>query len=212
MQGPQRQLPVSLRSLHCKTSESNSLAKIFDHGCRRCHGWTRIEKIAQDDFYPCDPCNPWSSLTAWFGCGCAALGTLPNLEVIYGHFLTHKVMMPLANLLPGQPTFAEVIKTEEKGSDVNLATFLLLDGFHNSYDTAVLVTNDSDLLEPIRVVRSEFGKRVGLLNPQRNKRVALDLLPHLDFYKPIRKGVLGASQFPNTIQDRNGTFHRPAGW
>jgi hypothetical protein len=55
-----------------------------------------------------------------------ALQTLPNLSVIYGFFLTHEIMMPLADE-PGK--YAKVIKTEEIGSDVNLATHLLMDAF-----------------------------------------------------------------------------------
>jgi len=47
-----------------------------------------------------------------------ALLTIPNLSVHYGHFLSHVVTMHLA---PPQNGFAKVIKTEEKGSDVNLA-------------------------------------------------------------------------------------------
>jgi hypothetical protein len=49
-----------------------------------------------------------------------ALLTLSNFEIIYGHFLSHHVRMPLANPGIGQPKTVEVIKTEEKGSDVNL--------------------------------------------------------------------------------------------
>ena len=49
-----------------------------------------------------------------------ALRTLPNVEIIFGHFLTNKVKMPLASPTPGGPRVAEVLKTEEKGSDVNI--------------------------------------------------------------------------------------------
>ena len=41
---------------------------------------------------------------------------------------------------------------EEKGSDVNLATYLVADGFRDLYDTAVVVSNDSDLAEPLKLV------------------------------------------------------------
>jgi hypothetical protein len=44
-----------------------------------------------------------------------ALQTLPNLQIILGHFLTHVVWMPLEVAVPGQKPFARVIKTEEKG-------------------------------------------------------------------------------------------------
>jgi NYN domain len=75
--------------------------------------------------------------------------------------------MALANPQPGQPRTVEVIKTEEKGSDVNLATYLLLDGFDGDYELAVVISNDSDLLMPVAVVRHRLGLTVGILNPQR---------------------------------------------
>ncbi len=61
-----------------------------------------------------------------------------------------------------------MIKTEEKGSDVNLATHLLHDAHMGRFDVAVVVSNDSDLLEPIRIVREQLGKKVGILNPHPN--------------------------------------------
>jgi hypothetical protein len=39
-------------------------------------------------------------------------------------------------------------KVEEKGSDVNLASHLLLDAFQNSFDVGAVLSNDSDLVEP----------------------------------------------------------------
>src|SRR5450432_213067 len=56
-----------------------------------------------------------------------ALATLPNLEITLGHFLTKNVRMLLANPVPGRPPTVEVVKTEEKGSDVNLAVQMLHD-------------------------------------------------------------------------------------
>lgn len=103
-----------------------------------------------------------------------------------------------------------MIKTEEKGSDVNLATHLLIDGFDDAYELAVVVSNDSDLLEPIKVVTQRLGKPVGILNPHRVPSVAL--LPHAMFVKQIRRGVLAQSQFPNSMADARGSFSKPAGW
>lgn len=85
-----------------------------------------------------------------------------------------------------------------------------MDGFKNDYEMAVLVTNDSDLLEPIKVVRYELNLPVGLLNP--HKRLSRALLPHATFIKQIRKGVLASSQFPAVMTDRQGTFRKPASW
>lgn len=139
-----------------------------------------------------------------------ALRTLPNVSIVFGHFLSHIVSMPLANPTAGGPRYARVIKTEEKGSDVNLATHLLNDAYKNLYDVAVVVSNDSDLAEPIRVVRGELGKDVGILNP--HPKPSQMLLSLANFIKPIRKGVLAASQFPSTMQDANGVFYKPPTW
>jgi hypothetical protein len=136
-----------------------------------------------------------------------ALQTISNLSITFGTFLSHEVMMPLASPQGG---YARVIKTEEKGSDVNLATELLMDGFKDDYEIAVIVSNDSDLLMPIQVVTRSLGKPVGLLNPHKHPSVAL--LPHLTFVKQIRAGALSKSQFPTTLTDAKGAFSKPAGW
>jgi uncharacterized LabA/DUF88 family protein len=136
-----------------------------------------------------------------------ALQTIPNLEIILGTFLSHEVTMPRSPIGSG---YVKVIKTEEKGSDVNLATHLLLDGFRNDYELAVVVSNDSDLLLPIQVVTDQFGKSVGLLNPQLHPSVTL--IPHVMFVKNIRKNVLNNSLFPPDLIDKNGRFSKPVTW
>jgi uncharacterized LabA/DUF88 family protein len=136
-----------------------------------------------------------------------ALQTIPNLEIILGTFLSHEVKMPLSPIGSG---YTKVIKTEEKGSDVNIATHLLMDGFKNDYELAVVVSNDSDLLLPIQVVTQQFNKPVGLLNPQKHPSVAL--LPHVQFVKKIRGTVLKNSLFPDMLNDKDGQFSKPVGW
>ena len=139
-----------------------------------------------------------------------ALGTLPLVEVHFGHHLTHKVAMPLANPPATGSRYALVLRTEEKGSDVNLATHLISDAYENRMDVAVLVTNDSDLLAPVQLVSERLGKEVGVLNPQRHPAKALRRAS--SFFKQVRPGVLAASQFPKEMQDVNGTFRKPATW
>jgi len=139
-----------------------------------------------------------------------ALRTLDNLEIIYGHFLSHHVRMALANPGLGQPRTVEVIKTEEKGSDVNLAIHLLHDAYQNRYECAVIVSGDSDLLAAVQIVKNELGKPVGVLNPQ--KRPSRMLQQHATFYKHVRPGVLAASQFPRVLRDEHGAFHKPPEW
>jgi hypothetical protein len=140
-----------------------------------------------------------------------ALATIPTVSIHLGHFLTKIVRMPLACPAPGGPRTVEVIKTEEKGSDVNLASYLLVDAFRNDAEAFVLISNDSDLMEPLRIVRHEFGKVVGLLNPQvRQSRAMLRCKP--TFVKQIRHGVASISQFPKELQDKHGMIVRPETW
>jgi uncharacterized LabA/DUF88 family protein len=118
--------------------------------------------------------------------------------------------MPLAFPPPGQKTFAQVIRTEEKGSDVNLAAHLLMDAFDNAFECAVIISGDSDLRAPVQVVADRLYKTVGVLNPQKKPCKALQ--GSADFYKHIREAALQASQFPPILTDRQGSFHKPISW
>jgi hypothetical protein len=128
------------------------------------------------------------------------------------YFTAHVKERP-GNLQARGRRTVEVIKTEEKGSDVNLATYLLVDAFRDDAEAFAVVSNDSDLTEPIRIVRHELGKVVGLLNPQPVPSQRL-LRCRPTFAKQIRPGVLGASQFPQTVVvDASGSVvHKPRDW
>lgn len=141
-----------------------------------------------------------------------ALDTLPMLSIHLGHFLTNNVRMPLAKPTKWANT-VEVVKTEEKGSDVNLATHLLLDAFRRDAQCYVVISNDSDLLEPIRVVRHELHASVGLVNPHLPRKISKALVGcKPSFVKQIRAAGLAASQFPPSLKDANGTITKPPGW
>lgn len=140
-----------------------------------------------------------------------ALRTIPEMSIHRGHFLSHVCRLPLASAQPGKPSHVDVIRTEEKGSDVNLATHLLWDAFRDRYDVAVIVSNDSDLLEPIKLVRSELGKIVGIINPHTDSP-SVDLRANSDFFRTISRRILRESQFPISIVDSNGTFGKPVTW
>ncbi len=139
-----------------------------------------------------------------------ALRTLPNIDIVFGHFLTNVAKMPLVGCPSNSKKYAYVLKTEEKGSDVNLATHLLYDGFKGIYQEAILITNDSDLLEPIKIITNELKLRVGILNP--HPKPSRALLRHASFIRQIRKGALSASQFPVILHDGKGPFHKPTTW
>ena len=88
---------------------------------------------------------------------------------------------------------------------------MINDGYQGRYEVATLISNDSDLVEPVRIVRNELKLPVGILNPF-VLTPSYDLRMHASFVKPIRKGVLSASQFPPTLKDLNGIFHKPPAW
>ncbi len=150
-----------------------------------------------------------------------ALGTLPNFTSTEGSYLKKAVMMPLHPFPspPTPPTIVKVVKSEEKGSDVNLASYLLLDAFDDDYEGAVVVSNDSDLAEPIRLVRTRFKRRLSVLHPcsrpGRAPSIELRKAAALRAGRPsliVRDALLAASQFPPTMTDAHGTFSKPAGW
>ena len=139
-----------------------------------------------------------------------ALETVPGLSIHYGDYLSHVVRMPLANPPPRGARTVAVVKTEEKSSDVNLATLLMLDAFRRDCDVAVVVSNDSDLKLPIEVAQHELGLRVGVVNPHPPARRSRALRP--TFFKQIRASALAACQFPPALRDATGEIRKPARW
>jgi uncharacterized LabA/DUF88 family protein len=139
-----------------------------------------------------------------------ALRTIPNLSIHLGHYLSRPVRMRLADPPLGGPATVEVIRSEEKGSDVNLATHVLLDGFRRECQVAVVISNDSDLKEPVAVAQSELGLTVGVINPHPPQFRSRALRP--TFFKQIRPAALKACQFPPVLADAHGRIHKPAGW
>lgn len=101
---------------------------------------------------------------------------------------------------------------EEKGSDVNLATRLLVDGFNGDYEQAVVVSNDADFASAVRSVRDELGLRVVLVNPDRKNRSPSALASSATYVKRLWTSHLRRSQFPDTLADEVGVITKPSGW
>jgi uncharacterized LabA/DUF88 family protein len=128
------------------------------------------------------------------------------VRVYLGSFQSHVARRPLAD---GSGS-AEIIDTKEKGSDVNLATELLVDGFSDAYDVAVVISNDSDLTAPIRAVRNSLKKPVGIINPHSIQSV--ELRNCASFVKEVRTWALRDKQLPPVVMDAAGEIHKPASW
>lgn len=149
----------------------------------------------------------------------SALKTHRCVRIHLGKFLVHEVMMRFAEPLEFQPQlvtlpdplprFGKVIKTEEKGSDVTLGAHLVRDAFVGAFEQAAIVTNDSDLTEPLRIVVEEVGLPVILLATDKRPvaslaRLATDVR-HID-------SVLGKAHFPNPVVSSRGEIFKPSGW
>lgn len=145
-----------------------------------------------------------------------AVATIPHLTIHEGRFATNRKQRPLADPASRRPreqqplALADVIEREEKGSDVNLASYLMLDAAKGDCERAVVMSNDSDLAEPIRLVQREFGVEVMIVNPR--KDLARDLEGIATHYANIRFGMVRDSQFPRAMTDSKGAFSKPVYW
>ncbi len=174
-----------------------------------------------------DPDQPVRQQTYW-----RALRTLERFYIHKGNFRERKKTLPLHSddpLAPPPPQmkFVEALVSEEKGSDVNLATELLSDAFRNDFEAAVIISDDSDLISPIKAVRQHMQLQVAVLNPQLEfdsrgkKRYRKDLAhaatagkPETQwFYQHIDRSLLTTCQFPDPIVDKDGRpIRKPQTW
>lgn len=151
-----------------------------------------------------------------------ALATVPEITVHMGTFLSSKKFAGLVHppdfrpplttpMAQPWPDVVKVHKTEEKGSDVNLACHLLLDAFRQNFDAAAVISNDSDLVEPIRIATQELGMVVGLLTPVPHPNP--QLLKVSSFVRHVRDSHAAAAQFPDPLIGSDGTvLNKPAVW
>lgn len=188
----------------------------------------------------------------------SALGTISELEIHFGSFLSKTIRrptvnVPIANLPistvpevtlpegnwdvqfssgprlltvgrfrplnggrqgqapipPANAIHTEVHTMEEKGSDVNLAAHLLNDAWKDAYKAAIVISNDTDLVAPIRMVSIERKKIVFIVSPGKFG-VSKPLANVATYQRHIRTSMLAASQFP--IQIPGTTIRKPAVW
>jgi hypothetical protein len=88
----------------------------------------------------------------------------------------------------------------------------LNDGWHKRYDVALVFSQDTDLIEPIRIVVQELNLKVGVVwldGRQPNRHLA----SAASFVRHIRTADLAASQFSNPLTLPSGQqLVKPQGW
>ncbi len=101
---------------------------------------------------------------------------------------------------------------EEKETDVNIAVALLEDAVRDRFDTALLISADSDLCPAIRSMkRLRPEKRIVAAFPPR--RQSGDLKRAVDGYLAIGDDKIRQAQLPSVVITPAGiSLHRPKHW
>jgi uncharacterized LabA/DUF88 family protein len=161
-----------------------------------------------------------------------ALETIPSITIHKGNFLTNPkdqvplqpVPMPAMNPKIRVECRSEVrralrslrrvrvLNTEEKGLDVNLASYLLFDVALGDCEAVMIISNDSDLATPLQLARDTWRATVVVVNPHPGRPTAL-LHQMADEYRQIRPAILPDCQLPPVVYDSVGrAIHKPRKW
>ncbi|GIX04591.1 MAG: hypothetical protein KatS3mg114_0460 [Planctomycetaceae bacterium] len=127
-----------------------------------------------------------------------------QLEIIRGHYLIKQRQCRQCGHTVDVP--------EEKKTDVNIATHLMTDAFLDRFDTALVISGDSDLVPPLEMIRRhQPEKRVVVGFPPGRQSSDLKRVAHGSFW--INEQKLRVSQLPNPVVKPNGhALHRPSQW
>jgi NYN domain len=122
-----------------------------------------------------------------------ALRTLPNLEIILGRFEPNRNECDHCQHVAYHP--------QEKKTDVNIATTLIIDALDDKFDTAIIVTGDSDIAPALEVVKKKKPEKrlVAAFPPNRYSKELEDLAhvkPPIRIWEPMLK----KSRLPDIIK------------
>lgn len=127
-----------------------------------------------------------------------------GINIVWGKFRHKDKRCPMCKQI--------FIAHEEKRTDVNIAITLLLNAMHDEFDTAMIISADSDLIPAIETVKTNFpNKRIGIIVPLGRK--AKELKEISDFHMKIKEKHLNSCQFDDIISiGPNMQLHRPSVW
>ena len=129
---------------------------------------------------------------------------LGKCKIHYGQYLNKRRVCPNCKYIHNIP--------EEKMTDVNIAVEMLADAYQDRFDTALLISADSDLTPPVRKVKELFESKrvVATFPPKRNSQ---RLASAVDAYFTIGRGRLAKSLLPRSLEKSNGVIiSRPEQW
>ena len=133
-----------------------------------------------------------------------ALETLDNFEIFYGKYQPNPRRCNKCGFKDYVPN--------EKMTDVNIAVEMMTDAFQDTFDSALLMSADSDLTAPVRSIRRLFPeKRIVLAFPP--QRFSAELAKQGNAHFNIGRANVAKSLFPNEVQKSDGfVLRKPDKW
>ena len=135
-----------------------------------------------------------------------ALETLDTVHIKRGKFQNRKTYLPI---LGQSPQRAQVRSIREKQTDTKLVTKIFEDAWEEKFDSAVIVSNDSDFVACVIALRRLSDKEIGVAL---NRDEANQFRDHASFIKGIYPVMIRGSQFAPTLPGRRKPIHKPLGW
>ncbi len=127
-----------------------------------------------------------------------------GVNIYYGNYQSDKLECKRCKHI--WPTY------NEKMTDVNIATQILIDAFQDKYDMAMLISGDSDLVPPIKSVHEIFkNKRVFVAFPPKRHNQSVSLIAKGSL--TIGRKKLVDSQFDMEVVKKDGyILKKPNDW
>jgi uncharacterized LabA/DUF88 family protein len=133
-----------------------------------------------------------------------ALETLPNLEISYGKYQLNPRECPHCGFKDRVPN--------EKMTDVNIAVEIFSDAAKDKFDTALLLSADSDLAPLVTAIKNTFTqKRIVVAFPPKRESVELSNIAHACLR--IGRAIFARSLLPDKVKKVDGfILQRPPTW
>lgn len=127
-----------------------------------------------------------------------------GIQIFYGHYQRDTIECKRClNIWPNY---------NEKMTDVNIATQMIIDAYQDKYDMAMLISGDSDLVPPVRAIHDNFpDKRIFVAFPPKrfNNSVSLVAKGSLTIG---RKKLIDSQFSPEILNKHSFLIKKPAEW
>jgi uncharacterized LabA/DUF88 family protein len=132
-----------------------------------------------------------------------ALETTP-ISIIFGQFRSE----PIKCTICGNTWY----ESKEKMTDVNIATEMIMDAYRDTFDAAILISGDSDLVPPVKAIRKYFpAKEIIVAFPPSRESNDLKKIANSSFILGRQK--LENCQLPEKLFNKYGyELSRPIEW